>query len=641
MLVPNRICETTNTIGAGRLDGLPDGPYIEHHLAKATGGTGWIGAETWLLDSPVPPDAPVEYFPAGASPRVPVYLMNGFVERNAEFFSAVHDTGAVVVSQLTHVNSTFGPSSVVVSEAYDWVPHTISDDEIEFFVNTYVVAAEKLQAAGTDGIEIHCAHETLSHLFLSPATNHRTDRWGGAARARTAFIREILTRIRLAVGDDVALGIRIGGWETRLGGYGFVEMREMLGHIAEPGLMDFVNVDVGSPVGAPSYVPPSHWSPDDFKDAGKAVKADLDVAVLFSGRVNDPGLAEKLLAENVCDLVGMTRAGIADPEFPNKTRQGKLMEMRRCIGCNRCIGETVHSHSPTRQRLPTCSVNPVVGNEGLWKAGFQPAPQPKRLVVVGGGAAGLETARVAAMRGHQVTLFERSPLLGGQVRIASRAPGRDSFEEFIYFQENQMDLLGVEVRLGYEGTAEDVLALDPDVVVCATGSVPLRPDISGVDQPNVVQGWSVLGGEVEVGARVAVISQEDHMETPCVADFLAGSGRQVEIFHRWTALGREVDRYTMGTMMMRLEQGKVLIHTGRTLVGITGDEIDLISPWTGQAEQIDGFDNIVLVYGSSPDTRLYDDLEDRVERLFLVGSAWVPRQLAEATRHGMKVGLAV
>ena len=641
MRVPNRICETTNTIGAGRSDGLPDGPYIDHHLAKAKGGTGWIGAETWLLDSPVPPEASTEFFPAAASPRVPVYLMGGFVERNAEFFRAVHGYGAVVVSQLTHVNFTFGPSSVAVSEAYDWVPHALSDDEIEFLVDTYVVAAERLQEAGTDGIEIHCAHETLPHLFLSPATNHRTDQWGGEAHSRTTFIRRILTGVRLAVGDDIALGIRIGGWETRHGGYGFLEMREMLGHIAEACRLDFVNVDVGSPVGAPSYVAPSYWSPDDFKEAGKALKADLDVAVLFSGRVNDPGVAEELLTEKVCDLVGMTRAGIADPEFPNKLRQGKLLEIRRCIGCNRCIGETVHGHTPMAQRLPTCSVNPVVGHEALWREEFQPVSQPRRLVVVGGGAAGLETARVAAMRGHQVTLFERGPLLGGQVRIAGKAPGRDSFEDFVYFQENQLELYGVDVRLGHQAAVEDLLALEPDVVVCATGSVPLTPNLPGVGQPNVVQGWSVLEGRVEVGERVAVVSQEDHMETPSVADYLASSGSQVEIFHRWTAIGREVDRYTMGTVMMRLEQGKVRIHTGRTLVGITGDQIDVISPWTGQSEQIGGFDSVVLVYGSSPDTRLYDELKGRVPRLFLVGSAWVPRQLAEATRHGMKVGLAV
>lgn len=641
MVVPNRICETTNTIGAGRLDGLPDEPFVEHHLAKARGGTGWIGAETWLLDSPLPAGAADEHFPAAASIRTAVYRRPDFVERVGRFCDAVHDAGAVVVSQLTHVSFTFGPSSLPPGEGYDWVPHALTDEEIEHVVGTYAAAAGRLRAAGTDGVEIHCAHEALPQLFLSPATNHRTDRWGGDPRSRTAFVREVLARVREAIGAGVALGIRIGGWETRRGGYSLLEMREMLSHVAETGLLDFVNVDVGSSHGVPSYVPPSYWAPGELREAGRAVKADVDVPVVFSGRVNDPVVAEELLARKVCDLVGMTRAGIADPDFPTKAREGRLAEMRRCIACNRCIGEAVHGYRPVPLAKPTCSVNPVVGHELLWKARFRPADPRRRVVVVGAGPAGLEAARVAAMRGHAVTLIERHPSLGGQVRIAARAPGRDSFEDLVIYQEHQMEILGVDVHLGVEASVDGVLALEPDAVVCATGSVPILPDLPGVDAPHVVQGWDVLEDRVTVGERVAVVSQEDHMETPSVADHLARRGHHVDLLHRWTAVGREVDRYTLGTVMCRLEQGGVRIHPGLVLTGVDGDRLELVSPWTGEPSTRDGYDTVVLVYGSAPDTDLHDRLRGLVPRRFLVGSAWVPRQIAEATQHGMRVGLEI
>ncbi|MCZ7528750.1 MAG: FAD-dependent oxidoreductase [Acidimicrobiia bacterium] len=645
MLVPNRICETTNTIGAGRLDGLPDEPFVAHHLAKAQGGTGWIGSETWLLNSPIPAEAADEFFPGAASTRMPLYAMPGFVERTGAFFQAVHEAGAVAVSQLTHVSYTFGASAVALAEAYDWVPHALDDDEIEMLLGTYVMAASALQAAGTDGLEVHCAHEALPQLFLSPATNQRSDRWGGDALRRTAFVREILARVRAAVGDGVALGIRIGGWETRQGGYSLLEMREMLSHIAETGLLDFVDVDMGSSHGVPSYVPPSYWGHGQFREVGRAVKADVDVPVLFSGRVNDPVVAEELLAQQACDLVGMTRAGIADPEFPAKTREGRLGEIRRCIACNRCIGETVQSYVPIFLKKPTCSVNPLVGNELLWKAQYRPASTRRRVVVVGGGAAGLEAARVAAMRGHEVVVLEQGPALGGQVRLAAKAPGRDSFEDLVIYQQTQMETLGVDVRLSSRAGADDVLALEPDVVVCATGSVPIRPDVPGADAPHVVQGWDVLEGRAAVGERVAVVSQEDHMETPSVADLLASEGRQVEILHHWTAVGREVDRYTLGTVMCRLEEGGVRIRPGLLLTAVDGDRLELVSPWTRATRVLDGFDTVVLVYGSAPDTALHDELKRRLAgkgpRLFLVGSAWVPRRLAEATQHGMKVGLEV
>jgi 2,4-dienoyl-CoA reductase-like NADH-dependent reductase (Old Yellow Enzyme family)/thioredoxin reductase len=642
--VANRICETTNTIGAARTMGTLDDAFTAHHLAKAQGGTAWIGHETWLLNSPLPPHAAMEFHPGSGTIPVPIYLMPGFVESVAKFVDAIHEAGAVVVCQLTHLNNTMAASSVPLVEAYDWIPHELDDDEIEKILDTYAAAALKFQEAGADGIEIHCAHETTPQTFLSPAMNKRKDKWGGGAEERARFVCEALTRTKQAIGDTMALGIRINGQESREGGYDLLEMRQMMKHIAATGALDFVNVDVGHSWGRPAYVQPSYYGHAVYREVGKALKVDLPgVAILFSGRVNDPGIAEQLLVEECCDLVGMTRAGIADPEFANKAREGRLLELRRCIGCNRCIGQSIRNDAPDAFKSPICSVNPEIGNELTWKLTYKSTDAPKRVVVVGGGAAGLEAARVSAMRGHDVTLLERSPALGGQVRLAMQAPGRDSYEDFIIYEDNQMKLHEVDVRLGVEASVADVLALKPDAVVVATGSLPRIPDTPGIELPHVVQGWDVLAKKVEVGERVAVVSQEDHFETGNIAHLLAENGRQVEIFHKWTAIGAQIDRYSIGPIMQGLAEHGVVIHTGMRLASVKPEQLEFFSSFGGPSQCFEGFDSVVLVYGSVPDSRLYRELRDEgsIAETYLVGSAWVPRLLAESVQHGARVGLAI
>jgi 2,4-dienoyl-CoA reductase-like NADH-dependent reductase (Old Yellow Enzyme family)/thioredoxin reductase len=561
-----------------------------------------------------------------------------------KFLEEVHEAGSVAIVQLTHLSAVWAPSPVVVVGAQDYTPHVLGEEEIEFCLNTYADAATVAKEVGADGVEIHCAHETLCYSFLSPATNQRTDRWGGGPQERIRFVVEALKRVRERIGDSLALGIRITGEEFRQGGAEHLEMREMAYFIGETGLIDFLDIDVGHCWGAPSYVPSSYYANAEFKEIGKAARADLDpkIAVLFSGRVNDPGLAEGLIKDGYCDLVGMVRAGIADPEFANKAREGRLMEIRRCISCTRCIDEA--SEPMTFPYAPTCSVNPVIGNELRWKEQYRPADEPKRVVVVGGGLAGCEASRVAAMRGHQVTLLEQGNRLGGQLLIAAKAPGRDDFEDQVYFEENEMNRLGVDVKLKTRADIDAIKALSPDAVVIATGSLPRLPkEIPGIDLPHVVQGWDVMQGKASVGDRVAVISQEDYYETPCVAEFLAERGKQVEVFHKSVHLGTEIARYSIGMVLSRMEQCGVEIHPNLILTQIQADGLDFVSSFGGKTYRKEGFDSVVLVYGSVPQHDLYEQLKAAggIPQLYLAGSAWLPRFMAEATRHGANIGLVI
>lgn len=648
MRLRNRIAETTNTIGAAAMPGFIDDPFIAHHGAKARGGTAWIGSETFLLNSPMPNEAADEFMPGSGAFRIPIYMMPGFVDNMRRFCDVVHEADSVVVCQLTYLNFTMAASSVPLVEAYDWIPHELEQHEIAHMIQAYANAALQFMAGGVDGIEIHCSHETTPQSFLSPSMNKRSDEWGGDVEGRTKFVREILMAVKERIGDQMALGIRVNGQESREGGYDLLGFREMMSRVAETKALDFINVDVGHCWGSPSYVQPSYYGHAVYREAGKALKVDLDgeVTVLFAGRVNDPGIAEQLLAEGCADVVGMTRAGIADPEFGNKAREGRVSEIRRCIGCNRCIGQTIRNDAPDAFKKPVCSVNPEIGNEIQFAMTYKPAEEPRRFVVAGGGPAGLEAARVAASRGHEVVLLERSAKLGGLLNLAAQAPGRDSFDDFTIFQEAELRRAGVDIRLGTEANVENILALSPDAVACATGSRPRKPDTPGVDGPNVFQGWDVLAGEVaasDLGERVAVVSQEDHFETPNVADFIAEKGKQVEIFHKWTAIGEQIDRYSIGPILTQLHERDVKIHTGMRLAGVGDGKLEFTSAFGGRAHAFDGFDSVVLVYGSVPDPSLHVALraEGTVSRLFLVGNAWVPRLLAEATLHGARVGMEI
>ncbi len=558
--------------------------------------------------------------------------------------------GSVAVVQLTQLTSAWGPSPVPMVGAQSYTPHVLGEEDIEFCINVYADAAEVARSVGADGIEIHCAHETMGHAFLSPVSNKRTDKWGGGPRERIRFVVEILKRIRERIGDSLALGIRISGFEFRQGGYDNLEMREMLYAIAETGLIDFADIDTGHCWGSPSYVPSSYHPHAEYREVGKAAKADLSdmpkkVAVLFTGRINDPVLAENLIKDGYCDLVGMVRAGIADPEFAIKAKEGRLGEIRRCIACTRCIDEA--SESLYIPYTPMCSINPVIGRELKWEQAFRPAEKAKHVVVVGGGLAGCEAARVAAMRGHKVTLLEQGSRLGGQLQIAVKAPGRDSFEDQIYFEENEMVRTGVDVRLGTRADVESIKALKPDAVVVATGALPRVPhDVVGLDQPNVVQGWEVLQGKARTGDKVAIVSQEDYYETPCVADYLASKGKQVTVFHKNVHLGWEVARYSLGMVQARMESLGVKVVTNVTLTKVDADGLSFVSAFGSNADhtyRYDGFDTVVLVYGAVAQQSLYDELkaDGSIPQLYIAGGAWLPRRMAEATRHGADVGLVI
>ena len=638
MTVPNRIVETTYSINSGRADGLPDDSFIEHHAQRARGGAGWIGSETWVLPTPLPPGRGDEILPGTGAVRFAVYEHPDFVPRVRRFTDAVHEHGAVCVMQLTHLQSLMCPSAVALPLSSDYIPHVLDEDEIEKMLDAYGDAARAFADAGADAVEVHCAHEALPEWFLSPLTNRRTDQWGGSRQNRIRFVVEAVKRIRLRAPEKLNVGLRLNADQCRDGGYDLDEMCAMASAICAAARIDYLSIDVGSTWGKPSYIAPVHYGVAPFAEHAARIKQavseiGVNVPVLYAGRVNDPSVAEELVAGGKVDLVGMTRAMIADPEMPRKARDGRLDEIRKCIGCNTCIGKVVHGEVKT----PLCAVNPTVGFEAVW-AKVRSANKPKRVVVVGGGPAGLEAARIAATRGHRVTLFEEADEVGGMIRVAARVPRREAFLDYPKFAAGALRRLGVEVRCGTRADADMVLEAQPDAVVTATGARPRRGDFNFDENDPVVDFAEVLRGEVEVGAHVVVASEDDHLITPGVADFIASRGRRVEILHKWLSIADQVERYTRGIVFHRLYSNGVKIHASMRLVEFSAGVVRASNSLTGELMEIRDVDTVVLSLGMESDDALSRDLKGRVGEIYNVGSSFAPRFIAEATQHGANVG---
>jgi 2,4-dienoyl-CoA reductase-like NADH-dependent reductase (Old Yellow Enzyme family) len=633
MAVPNRIVETTYSINSGRADGLPDPPFIAHHAARARGGAGWIGGETWVLPTPLPPGRADELLPGAAAIRTAIYDHPDFVPRVGAFTDAIHAHGAVAVMQLTHLQSLLGPSAVQSARNSDVVPRALDDDEIEAILDTYGAAAARFAAAGADAVEIHAAHETLPQCFLSPYTNRRRDGWGGDEAGRTRFVCEAVRRVRQRTGDTLAVGLRFCSDEHRAGGYDLAGMTRLARRIVETVRVDYLSVDAGSTWGVPSYVPPMQYGVAPFAEAVATIRRAVGVPVVYAGRAVDATVAERLLADGVADLIGMTRALLADPELPAKTRAGRAAEVRPCIGCNTCIGRVVQGEVKTA----ACAVNPEVGHEGAWAPPTRAEP-PRRVVVVGGGPAGLETARVAATRGHRVVLLERAPELGGMLRLAARAPHRDAFGAFPVWAGRALAALDVDVRLGVEATADVVCALDPDAVVIATGARPRRMDVPGAAAGCVVDFAEAFTDAVPIGRRVVIASEDDHMLTPSLADYLAARGHHVEVAQKWMLPGEQVERYTKGIVFARLGRAGVVLHPSLDVRAMDGRSVVAVDAHTGAERRIDDVDTLVLSLGMESDDSLYHALAGRVGELHRVGSAFAPRYLLDATQHGASVG---
>lgn len=628
MTVRNRILSTAHASGMLGANGLPGDRAIAYWASKSRGGIGLVCTQVHGVH------------PSAGSD---VFHQPGVVEAFRKAAEAVKSFGACFVPQIWHpgfrgsnmLTGRTGWSVGATPEGAGLVPHAMTVDEIKEVIAGYAHAARTVREAGCDGVEIHAAHGYLPEQFMTPRYNMRKDEYGGAVEGRVKFAQEVIAAVREAVGNDFTVGIRITPDELQDNGYDLEAMKIMAPMLCSGGKLDYLNISSGRAI-APMFYPSGH-----SVYTAAEIKQVVDIPVFAtSSRINDPVMAEQVLASNQADMVGMTRANICDPELPNKAKEGRLDEIRRCIGCSEGCWDRIATRHPLGI---TCTYNPVVGKETApgWLE-LIPAKVKKKVMVIGGGPAGLETARVAAARGHTVSLFEKGSGLGGLVQIAAKAPGRVDMTEVARYYTFQMKLLGVDVHLGTEVTPEIALAMSPDVVVVATGSFPRIPShIPGIEQSNVVDVRQVLNDEVQVGENVLVYDGQRHIHGLSAALFLAERGRSVEMIGEDLYFGMEVEPGTLRAANQRVLTANVVMTPHTALASICGETVVVRDVFTGQERTIEGVDTVVLACGGVENNSLYYALKGKVKELHRVGDCNGVRKLLWATNDGAVLGRAL
>jgi 2,4-dienoyl-CoA reductase-like NADH-dependent reductase (Old Yellow Enzyme family) len=569
-----------------------------------------------------------------------------------EVTDAVHEHGALAFIQLAHnggVNDgtwsklpVWSPSGF---SAYNEPGVPLDQAMIDELVAAFATSAANAAAGGFDGIEVHGAHGYLIHEFLSPKSNARDDGYGGSLENRMRFVVEVLTAVRDAVGPAVAVGLRLVGDEEQWDGSGLGadDAGEIAARLEALGLVDFLNVSVGT--SGMGMVRPLYSRHLLGVYAASTVKHAVESTPVFAvHRILTPEEAEGVLERGEADAVTVVRALIADPEWGIKAAAGRADEIRPCTGCNQgCYGNLLAS-------VPvTCTTNPAVGRDAeLGLDTLVPATTPGRFVVVGGGPAGLEAAWVAAARGHEVVLLERSDRLGGKVHLAASMPGRAELAGFVTWRIDECARQGVDVRLGVDASAAVVIALYPTAVVVATGARATTDGhskwhpfpISGSDQAWVLDHEQALVDPERCGARVIVLDAVGHIEAIGLGEVLAAAGRDVTVLCPLPT-PMLLDPETMSRALPRMVRAGARWRPNTVLAAIGDHDVTVVDTLARELETITGVDTVVIrTHGTAVDG-LYHELADGPVRVHRIGDALAARWVDRAVMDGHLVGRAL
>jgi dimethylglycine catabolism A len=598
-------------------------------LAKARGGMQWLGGGPNFVRNPMP----IGFEATGVGSHGPGFFRHPlYRERIGEFARRLQDVGAVVSVQMVQQGGMpTGPSATFSGYADHRIAHGLDHDEVTWLIREYGESAAIAIDAGVDAIEIHANHDDVVQWFLSPATNMRTDEYGGSFDNRRRFLREVCESIRELSPRPFTLGLRLNLDEMIDGGYRIEECQRFVEAFTADGTVDYFSFDVGGNWDGPSYIPIPWY--DDMQGAslcGQAKQA-TNLPVVYAGRVTSPEQAEEVLAAGHADLVAMARASMADPEVANKALGRNATPLRPCIGLNECI------HRKLVDGLSyACGVSTTFAREHELHTVATQTVTPKRIVVVGGGPGGTEFAALCAEQGHTVQLWERSDALGGAIAIAALARGNAKYTRWIDWQTDRLRRAGVEVQLGRSATVADVLSCDADVVVIATGSTPRLPPVPGVDATHVVTATAALQG-ASLGQRIAVIAEDDGPAPLSVSDHFAGLGHDVTIVYQTTSPAPLVGKYSNGGMLARLIDGGVTFVGMARLTAIDGDTLHLASTYGTRHWDIGPFDSVVLATGALPNDWLYRELKGRHANVHILGDAFAPRRMVFATRQAFEL----
>lgn len=633
MEIKNRTFMAPMSLGYESEDGTVNERMQAYWLARARGGVGCIITDALSVD-----------------PRVP-YLGNTLCFRGEESIAAykqftdkVHACGAKIIPQVTHpgpesISAFFGIPPVASSAYINSMGQTtraLDISELPAIIAQYAETALNAKRAGFDGIELHCAHAyMLLGSFLSPMRNKRTDEYGGTLENRARLLTEVLDAIRSSCGKDFPIILRMSGSERDEQGNTLEDMKYLV-PILEAHGVDAFEVSGGTQYERCNKIIPCHGEVRgiNVKEAAE-IRAAASVPVIVVGKINESPHAEQLVDSGMVDGIVLGRALIADPDFVNKARNGLSIQIAPCTACGvGCVGEQ------TQRRPGSCVINPLAGRELEFDL-ETPAANPERIAVVGGGIGGMAAARAFAMKGHSVTLFEKTAQLGGQINSACIPPHKQELSRWIVFLRNELARLKVDVKLNCCATKDVLNELHPDRIIVATGAREIVPPISGVDVETAITAQQVLTQKVSIpGGNVLIVGGGTvGLET---AELLMHQKRgymQVTVIEMTDSIGGALIPNNLLPMMKRLSGEGVRLMSGAKLLKADGGNVEI--EVHGVPTTMPGFTHIIFACGSMPDCSLCDELKDVCENLICIGDANGVRQALEAVREGVEAAALI
>ena len=635
LVIPNRIIMVAVTT---RYDFEESDRLPRFYAERAKGGVGLIitGALQTLY--------PGRKLGAG---RVNLYNDSG-IPKLKQWVKAIHDNGGKAAAQLATYGywskkgtegtaEDVGPSAVALPREglhplfslAEYLPpvRALTLEEIVTIQEAIGDAASRAREAGFDAVEIQCVGGNVLHRFTNPFLNRRDDLYGGCVENRLRIMTESIANVKKRTGNDFPIICRIPGLDPVPWGLGLEHWQEIASILEKTGAHG-LNI---YPRWYESRDPlPQMCVPRNaFVPLAEGIKKAVNIPVITNVRINDPLDAEQIVATGKADFIGMGRPLIADPHLPNKAREGRLDDIRLCTACCRCYDDVASD------RFMSCAVNPLAGKEGEYVV--KPVEKAKRVFVIGGGLSGMEAARVAALRGHRVTVFEAKERLGGLLLYGTIPPYKEEWKTTLQYLTTQLGKLRVQVRVNTRCTAKEVEDGRPDVVIVATGSVPLIPNLPGVLGSNVATALDILAGGKQAGQTVVIVGGGS---TGCeTAEFLAQKGKQVILLEMLPRIGADYGPMNRWVVLDRLVAAGIRLETGAKVEAITEKGVKVLR--AGLYPEFFEADSVVLALGMKPNDGIDLKLEGKVPSLFKIGDAVKPAGVTEAIESGFKVGLQV